>query len=118
MNANGVIVEDMIATRRYIRRLNAIYPVKKLRISRGFLPPELNPVIQMFQLHPEDGCLERIKAAVEAGDEVVIFLLAAVVSEHNHLFGNFRVAGYHHAAIAVGTENFAGKEAEATGITR
>ena len=75
-------------------------------------PTRLGPVIEMPELDPEDGCLERVQSF--AVPDLVMLVLGhpTVVAELPDLPEQRRITG-HRPGVAVGAEVLAGVEAEA-----
>jgi hypothetical protein len=100
------------------RGLDTIYPAQQLGIERGFVAMQLVPAVEVLELHPQNGNLQSIEVAVKAVHDVPVSCFGAMNPGNLHRLANLRVAGDRHAAIAIGTENFAGEEAEAANIAQ
>src|SRR5688500_6981840 len=55
---------------------------KRFVVEAGISPAALTPLLEMTELHAEDGRLEPVEAAVDAFEVVVVLLRASVIGEH------------------------------------
>ena len=79
-------------------------------ICRGL--PVFAPGVEVLQFDREYGCLQPIKTAVAAFNEVGVFFGLAVIGNDPRLFGELGVAGGHSAGIAIRSEVLAWIEAK------
>ena len=89
-----------------------------LEVARGHRAPALVPLVQAPQLDAQEGGLQRVQAAVEPRQIVVVLHLRAVVAQHADALGQRVVVGRDRARVAQRAEVLAGVEREAGGVAR
>src|SRR5215213_3544771 len=70
------------------------------------------PRIEILQFYSQYGRMERIEAAVEAAQHMVVLLALAIVAQHPQRFSYLLIAGDNHPTIAGRAEVLARIKAE------
>jgi hypothetical protein len=64
-----------------------IQPYKEFRIELGDVPPPLDPLSQVSQLHPQDRCLDLVQTAVAATHHMDVLALLSMIPEQSDFGG-------------------------------
>src|SRR5690242_15680539 len=90
---------------------------EQLSVQRRAATPRVVPLVEVAELHTEDGRLQRVQTAVEALDLVHVLLALPVVTGQSEPVEEILVARHHRAGIAERTEVLARIEAERCRVT-
>ena len=82
------------------------------------LTPRSIPLLEISQLDPQHGRLQRVETAIVSAKHVMVFFLLAIVAEHLYFFCDCRVVRHHCAAVAVGSKILSRIEAECRGVSQ
>ena len=114
---DGVLVVDVPDPRSAVRRGRR----ERLQgpvVSLGDPDAPLDPGLQVGKLDLEDGCLQGIQPAVEAGELMPVSLLRAMQADHAAPSGQIGIVGQQRSPVSAGAQMLGRIEAETTDIAQ
>ena len=115
-HAHHVLVKDVPALgahRRAFQKLGQMLFLNQGVVALGRRLARFRPAVQVRQLDPQEGGLQRVQPRVPAHELVVVARLHAVAAQAAQECGPGRIAGDHHAAVAKASQIFGRIKAEA-----